>query len=507
MSLPNSVTMEAKDDPTEQEIPAEDAIDDYEGVPHPSCNYCTFAVTGPNPSWQPILICHECFNENEDQEVPMCICQACADICHSSDDHDVEYIGMGPSYCDCDCIGNCTIVHNSLIEAKRLGMESSRIPEKPSDLKEDKRSDQRTDIMCDVYSIPTLQDSEISSILVEHAQELIKYSKETHWVDKNSNLGELCPLEKIAWKIFQHHSQQYESTLQGATDRGGAEWWIQVKDTAGENTAIDLHYDKDEALAESFGTIVVCDSFSPSYIIITSNLTIPIRLASSVALGSFPSLSTVTYLTASSSNAAPTIVFDHTYSQGEDDVMNSMLVSQPKLGKHLLFDGTLLHGAPAHALLKATKTTDDDDEPSVRVTFLVNVWKDRRPASVLPLANDTRQKLICLNAVSLEDPLIMTKEYVPSTALEKEDDIPEPLRQRIELPFVTKGITWENQLNVSKGDDDDDGGLVVVTFPPSHMDHDTALFTFGPGLQAYLDYYVPEDKDKRQEKEQESGYV
>jgi hypothetical protein len=378
--------------------------------------------------------------------------------------------------------------------------------------------------MFDVYSIPTLQDSEISSLLVEHAQELIKYSKETHWVDKNSNLGELCPLEKIAWKIFQHHSQQDGSTLQDATDRGGAEWWIQVKDTAGENTAIDLHYDKDEALAESFGAIVVCDSFTPSYFIITSNLTIPILLASSVALGSFPSLSTVTYLTASSSNAAPTIVFDHTYSQGEGDVMNSMLVSRPKLGKHLLFDGTLLHGAPAHALLKATKTTDDDDdEPSIRVTFLVNVWKDRRPASVLPLDNDIRQKLIGLNAVSLEDPLIMTKESVPLTALEKEDDIPEPLRQRIELPFVTKGITWEDQLNVSKGDDDDDdnddGGLVVVTFPPSHMDHDTALFTFGPGLQAYLDY-VAEDKrqekeqeqaflpeDKRQEKEQESGYV
>ena len=55
---------------------------------------------------------------------------------------------------------------------------------------------------------------------------------------------------------------------------------------------IDLHYDKDEALAESFG------------------------------LGSFPTLSTVTYLTGASSKAPPTILLDHTYTQGEEEVMS-----------------------------------------------------------------------------------------------------------------------------------------------------------------------------------------
>lgn len=243
------------------------------------------------------------------------------------------------------------------------------------------------------------------------------------------------------------------------------------------------------------------------HVYITKKLTLLLVFA--LALGSFPTLSTVTYLTESSSNAAPTIVFDHTYSQGEEDVMSSMLVSRPKLGKHLVFDGSLLHGAPAHALLKGKKTMDDEG-PSIRVTFLVNIWKDRRPASVLPLDEAIRQKLNCLNAISLEDPLIMTIESVSSIALQKEQDILEQLRHRIELPFVTKGITWEDQLNVSKGDDEDDGGsgLVVVTFPPPPTDHDTLLVSFGPGLQAYMDY-VSEDKDPdaSKDKEQESGYV
>eukprot|EP00980_Cylindrotheca_fusiformis_P013941 scaffold3621_cov114-Cylindrotheca_fusiformis.AAC.6 len=522
--LPSSLPMESESKPAEKEAPEEDSSDHFDDDSPPSCNFCTFAVTGPHPSWQPILICHDCVNENEDQEAPLCICQACAERCHGGDDHDVEYIGIGPSYCDCDCIGNCSIFHNSRIEADRLGISSFVAEESATDVNDEKQPNEGENVMWDVYSIPSLHDSSAASTLVEHAQELVKYSKETHWLDKNSNLEELCPLEQLAWKLMQCHSIHYGSTLrQDAMENGGAEWWVQVKDTSGENTAIDLHYDKDEALAESFGTVKACISrlLYPSSMNCTRANTMSFflflfLLAMTKALGSFPTFSTVTYLTPSSTNANPTIVFDHTYNQAEDEVMHSMLVSRPKVGKHLVFDGALLHGAPAHELLKDKTAIEDDAAPSAstRVTFLVNIWKDRRPANVHPLDAEIREKLLCFLSssppISLEESLVMTKGSIASTSLEKEEDIPEELRHRIELPFVTKGITWADQLQVSQEDEDDDdeGGLIVVTFPPPNSDHDTMLVTFGAGLQAYMDYESKDsDNEDGNKKEHESGYV
>lgn len=215
-------------------------------------------------------------------------------------------------------------------------------------------------------------------------------------------------------------------------------------------------------------------------------------------MGAFPTLSTVTYLTASSSNAAPTLVFDHTYDQGEEEIIDTMLCSRPSLGKHLVFDGTLLHGAPANPLLKANieeSNNEVGDSPSsIRVTFLVNVWKDRKPSSVHTLESSIRQKLLVLDdsLVCLEKNLVIERQVVTKILLEKEEDIPEPLRQRIELPFVTKGITWEEQLCFSDDVAEDDGGLVVITFPPPQT-HDTMLVTWEKGLQAYLDYSQKEE--------------
>ena len=106
--------------------------------------FCTFAVTGNQPSFQAIFVCNDCFQEqekgttngDEDDEdptmsqssskrtemAPLCICQGCADsICH--EDHDVEYIGMGPATCDCNHLACCKIYHKSIDEAERLGIK------------------------------------------------------------------------------------------------------------------------------------------------------------------------------------------------------------------------------------------------------------------------------------------------------------------------------------------------------------------------------------------------
>lgn len=324
----------------------------------------------------------------------------------------------------------------------------------------------------DIYTIPSLVDATVTKNLVEQAKELVKYSKETHWVDKSvtTSVIELSELELLAWNIYQFHIETYKDILSGnarENDSSGAEWWVQVKpvdEPSPSTTGIDLHYDKDEALAESFG------------------------------LGSFPTLSTVTYLTCSSSNSPPTVVFDHVYTQGEEEVMGQLLVSRPRLGKHLVFDGRLLHGAPYHPKLQPLETPHDQvsKASSIRVTFLVNIWKDWRPANVKVLDEKIRQSLLELRELcdvhTTTTPIHMDKLICSTVQLDTEDQLPDQLQERIELPFVTdKGALGTNDM-------EHEGGLVVVTFPPPPTE-DNVLVNFGPGMQAYLEY-IQDDEEQ-----------
>jgi hypothetical protein len=188
----------------------------------------------------------------------------------------------------------------------------------------------------------------------------------------------------------------------------------------------------------------------------------------------------------------------------------------------LVFDGTLLHGAPAHDFLKnseakAQTNNDNDEAPSIRVTFLVNLWGDTKPANVHPLPQKIRQELSLLPAVDLVTPLLSEKKVIPVLRLEKEDDLPEALRQRMELPFVSSvsGAIWEEKLNYKEendGEGEEREGLVVVSFPPPPNDHDTFLLSFGAGLQAYLDYLKQQNEggdqgSEGQRQQNENGYV
>ena len=70
------------------------------------------------------------------------------------------------------------------------------------------------------------------------------------------------------------------------------------------------------------------------------------------------------------------------------------MVCQPRLGKHLCFDGRLLHAAPAD--LPSLDTPEEDEEEDEededateeevveRITFLVNVWVDHVPLESRP---------------------------------------------------------------------------------------------------------------------------
>ena len=242
---------------------------------------------------------------------------------------------------------------------------------------------------------------------------------------------------------------------------------MQVKPAGSTSAPVDLHYDKDESLAERFG------------------------------LGSFPELSTVTYLTDGDDNAS-TIIFPRTYVDPEDVTMDGMLLSHPVAGKHLAFDGRLLHGAPAHPALlrrnrsRCSRESDDDhreendgggggvSSSSLRVTFLVNVWTSRRPSGVNVLPDWIRDDVLSASratttmegvgvVVGSSSPL---RDSLPlSFAGRKVSEIVVPAvdvggtliggggptygEGMIVLPFVSEGATWMD-------DDADDGAEDVV---------------------------------------------
>jgi hypothetical protein len=561
--------------------------------------FCTLPVTGNNPIFQAIFLCNGCFlpeEENSNNNSPLCVCQSCAEVCHDGNGCvDVEYVAMGPSYCDCHRLGNCKLYEKSLREAERIGVTPTSCSSgRQTQRKQQEDSSSSNSYIQEVFDIPILQDGDnknLATLLIQQARELIRHTKETHWIDKtliatsrdddnNSNDDvdvscpkKLCLLENLAWSIYQSHQERYRVTLVGDDDgisdddqrdlKGGAEWWVQVKNipvtnvatTTTENSdddgnnniitndtaipphtnssSIDLHYDKDEALAETFG------------------------------IGSFPTLSTVTYLTAPSvtattqkmatSAAAPTIVFDHTYTQSEDEVMSSMLVSRPRVGKHLVFDGRLLHGAPSHPSLLLSSSTppsskendnsndsttinfnnekivsqnekdrnscrqtleeEAEEAPTAafRVTFLVNIWQFRRPANVKVLDDELRGCILNLSESTTlnEDatygtiqnhPLEMIPLTIPKVSIEEEDDLPEILRHRIELPFVSnQGLPGSDDNTDDVDEEEGGGGTIVMTFPPpattGTTGEDTVLVSFGPGMQAYIDYNYEQEED------------
>jgi predicted metalloenzyme YecM len=317
-----------------------------------------------------------------------------------------------------------------------------------------------------------------------------------------------CDLELFAREVYQHHVQSYMSHLStsanGTTTVGGAEWWVQVKPAGSSHAPVNLHYDKDETLAESFG------------------------------LGSFPTLSTVTYLTDAQDNV-PTIVFPRTYNDEIELSIESMLISHAVKGKHLVFDGRLLHGAPAHrALLRhrgcnssREDGNDTNDESvlttSLRVTLLVNIWLSGKPACVDVLPESIRSKVRC---AAITEPTIygysmeFAKRHVShlsvqagsSSKLNNGNDTAMG-DEMIILPFVSNGDAYAGvddvevdeervddvneeaddmevasreeiceAFDVESEEDDEELYLVLSEFPPAEClrdDADTFVVSFG----------------------------
>ena len=98
-----------------------------------------------------------------------------------------------------------------------------------------------------------------------------------------------------------------------------------------------------------------------------------------------PALSTVTYL---GEVGAPTLVLDvpsPRLANADPDSCHGAIsggaLSYPRAGKHLVFDGRLLHGA----VPTRTERRAHVEKGSVRVSLLVNVWLNHTPRGVEPL--------------------------------------------------------------------------------------------------------------------------
>ena len=366
---------------------------------------CTFTATGAYPTFQAVYICHTCAtpnpnNENstDDRSMPLCICDACAECCHETLGHDVEYIGMGPSYCDCpsmatrssmsistnDILGGCDCMLQDVSKeaAVKLGIVSKF--ETGMDMENDKDINKRNKTSCINISLPNKDFEEDSDVniddlgeqdkvinssklkvepdtdpnpkndsdigdfpfeyqtysikslivnqnyssssqpkqnpyqadnktetnrntrhrLIQQALELIQHTRDTHWIPFHrsqdgtvlpTNQHDTCELEVLASSIFRKHVQTYNLQQHITQGHSGAEWWVQVKNIHNSNTtslpnqqepkqqrkdesAIDLHYDKDEELASVFGLASFPTLFTVTYL---SDNTIPSSSSSS----------------------------------------------------------------------------------------------------------------------------------------------------------------------------------------------------------------------------------
>lgn len=169
-----------------------------------------------------------------------------------------------------------------------------------------------------------------------------------------------CLLEQLVQAIFRSHAGDG-----GGFDpsNAGAEWWTLSIDPEDD---IGLHFDKDYGTEADTG----------------ENAT--------------PSVATVTYL---SDEGAPTIVLDQPCPARVGDPLDDGTapiragwLSFPKPGKHVRFDGRLLHGAPALGT-SGVPCGGRGRRRRRRVSLLVNCWIDRRPRLASPLPEDLARRL------------------------------------------------------------------------------------------------------------------
>ena len=390
-----------------------------------------------------------------------------------------EYIRYGLSYCECGASGCSTAVQSRTSAEETLAKCCVDWIEHDDDGR--LKSTAESGLIINSFSefrIDSLK-TRLGDIIEAQACTLVEHSKETFWLGADADPK--CELEALAQRIFRFHTR----TANADHRTSGAEWWVQVKSAeySKENrtaTAIDVHYDKDELIAEKY------------------------------YIGIYPQISTVTYVTSaphdtvSRSTLAPTLVLENTMAKPIGSKLTRAFVSRPVRGKHITFDGRYLHGVPSHPALrsiwdqkdgKASESTTEssDSISSRRVTFLVNIWLGHHPAGVNPLSDEIISTLPLNAEIKAQNDIVISAEsparfsYLPieeykelhiqaAAAMESFKIVNAPFGSELEpgsipfkrsqgryvrLPFVSEDATW--------GKADDSNDLVVKMWMPHSL--------------------------------------
>lgn len=270
-----------------------------------------------------------------------------------------------------------------------------------------------------------------------------------------------CALEGLAQEIFQAHVKGLEGMYN--PEQSGAEWWTLIldankprkpngdEDDDNDEDEVGIHFDADYGLEDQMPNILL-----------------------------HPRVATVTYL---SNVGAPTLVLQKHSPPPSDperhclngDIRQAWL-SGPQYGKHVAFDGRLLHGAPAlffpgsSAALRHV-ANGNGKEPDCkrqkveataekRVTFLVNVWVNHCP----------------IDAEILDDELCQQ--------LETPWEVPDESKKSD--PSYKAPFEWKNP-NLSKPDDTERVSLIVSKDDPAGSDEVVVCerlvtFSYGPTM-------------------------
>lgn len=186
-------------------------------------------------------------------------------------------------------------------------------------------------------------------------------------------------------------------------ERSGAEWWTLVldahsaegKEKRTQNETDDDDEEEDDEVGMHFDADYGLEAQMPNFLL-------------------HPRVATITYL---SDIGVPTLILDKR-SPAPSDVdkkglagdINKAWLSHPSFGKHVAFDGRLLHGAPGE-YFPAADSTAKSSEPKAkrakvdqdfnngkvfsgkRITFLVNIWLNHCPIDAEILDDEVVSKL------------------------------------------------------------------------------------------------------------------
>ena len=450
---------------------------------------CSFALGQHIMLNQPVYACYTC-NPVEDGDQPLCCCKSCVQKCHNG--HEVSFLAQGKAFCDCFQRQNCCKLVNESIEkcSKLLSAGGTCCGSLDSEV----NSASPIEFM-DLHFSPVLGGDEgvyFANDIVEMCKALVKESKETFWISAHAQAR--CPLEALALDIYQYHMGRFGLASKA---HSGAEWWVQVKEfvSCNENEelplkasapGVDLHYDKDEVVAEAF------------------------------EIGLYPDISTVTYLT-DVPGSAPTALFLKTAEEDVDAPIWKSAVVHPRLGKHISFNGKLLHGAPG--MLSSVAQMACDRQMHFRVTFLVNVWRHHKPVgvSILPaeilssinnsltaaaLTNLTDMSLHLKPDDSSVNAITIHSQMLPNVNASVENTNTCSLVSHI-IPFLSENVDWQ------KGEDES-GLSLALWLPKACQDVQSGDYSKTTFIVSYSDetcaaFLVGEDEEEEEEEDEEEA--